>query len=63
MHLFKNTVLTWWQIGMFKYGVFGCGLLIGAYFHEFIWMFVWPIFIITLVCCVYVTYVWLSEHK
>lgn len=63
MQIFKNTCLTWWQIGMFKWGVFGCGLLVGAYFAEWVWTLVFPIVLITVICCVYITIIWLKQQR
>ena len=63
MNLFKSTTFGWWQLGMFKWGVFGCGLLVGARFSQWVDMFVFPIAFVTFVCVLYITILWLQEHR
>lgn len=63
MNIFKDTCFTWWQMGIFKWGVFGCGLLVGAYFNEWIAAYVLPIAVITVIFIIYITIVWIRQNN
>ena len=63
MKLFQPFTLNWWQLGLFKWGVLGCGLLLGAYFSDFVMSYSIIIGVATCACIVYITYLYFSEQK
>lgn len=63
MKLFKDTQFTWWQIAMFKWAMFGWGLIFGATLATWVNTYIIVIAFITLVLSGYITVVWFQQHK
>lgn len=63
MNLFKNTTLTWWQVGMLKYAVLSIGIAIGAYWHDALSPYLLYFLGLGLVLSVYLTFVWFNQHE
>ncbi len=61
MNLFKTFSLKWWQAGFFKVGMLATGIAIGAYWHEFFGSYLLLLIIVSVICLVYVTYVWWKQ--
>ena len=61
MNLFKTFTLTWWQGGIFKWGLTLLGIAIGAYWHDFFGAYLTALMAFAVVCLAYVTYVWAKQ--
>lgn len=61
MNIFKSFTLKWWQEPLFKIAAIGIGIIVGAHWHYFFTPLIIPIFIVALICGLYVLYVWWNE--
>jgi hypothetical protein len=61
MNIFKTFTLTWWQSSLFKFGLIGLGIIVGAYWHDLFAAYFVPIGVVAAICLVYVTYVWWKQ--
>ncbi|MBP6948995.1 MAG: hypothetical protein KBB50_02905 [Candidatus Pacebacteria bacterium] len=58
MNIFKNTTFSWWQLSIFKTGMFLLGISVGAFWSEFFKQYVSLIAFIGTVLTLYITYIW-----
>ncbi|MGA2088746.1 MAG: hypothetical protein ABSG66_07495 [Stellaceae bacterium] len=61
MNLFKTFTLTWWQGGLFKWGVFALGIAAGSYWSGFFGGYLPALIIFAVLCLGYVTVVWARQ--
>jgi hypothetical protein len=61
MNIFKTFTLKWWQGGIFKLGMWGLGIAVGAYWHTIFGGFLPELIAVGAVCLGYITYVWLQQ--
>jgi hypothetical protein len=61
MDLFKSFTMKWWQAGILKAGMWGIGIAVGAYWHNFFGGFLPELIAIGAVCLGYITYLWLQQ--
>ena len=61
MNLFKTFTLKWWQGGLFKWGMLGLGIAIGAYWHDFFGDYLPILVVMAAVTLGYVTFVWWKQ--
>ena len=61
MNIFKPITLKWWQGSIFKISMLSGGIAIGAYFSNFFLPYLIPLWIVAVICGIYVTYVWVKE--
>ena len=61
MNLFKTFSLKWWQGGVFKVGMLGLGIAVGACLHSAFVPYLTLILAVAIVCLAYVTYVWAKQ--
>lgn len=61
MNIFKSFTLKWWQAGLFKWGVFLLGIVVGAYWPAFFSAYIPFILITAIIFLIYSTYVWLKQ--
>jgi hypothetical protein len=61
MNLFKTFTLKWWQGAIFKLGMWGAGIAVGTYWHEFFAGYLVMLLTVAIVCLTYVTYVWAKQ--
>ena len=61
MNPFKTFTLTWWQAAFFKVGMWGAGIAVGAYWHDFFGGYLPILIIVAVVCLGYVTYLWAKQ--
>jgi len=62
MKFFRNYTFTWWQIGLLKIYLLVAGLMLGAYFSDFIMGWVKLLFGIFVVLLVYFIYLLFSKE-
>ncbi len=62
MDIFKQTTLTWWQIGLLKWAVLLIGIAIGATWSEFFVQYALVCFVVGLFFSAYVGYVWFRQR-
>jgi len=58
INLFKTFTLTWWQAGIFKVGMLALGVVIGAYWQEFLGNYLSLLIIIAAISLAGISYVW-----
>ena len=61
MNIFQDFTLTWWQGGLFKWGVFLLGIAVGAWWHLFFRAYVPAFLVIAAVFLAYIAFVWLKQ--
>jgi hypothetical protein len=61
MNLFKTFTMTWWQAGIFKVGMWGAGISVGAYWHDFFSGYLFFLIAVAIVCLTYTTYAWAKQ--
>lgn len=62
MKLFEPFLLQWWQIGIFKAGLFAAGIAAGAYWHTIFLPYTGILLIIAAGCFAYIGYVRLHQE-
>jgi hypothetical protein len=45
MKLLRTKIWSWWDIGILKLSMLLFGMILGAYFHNFVMQYVWVIII------------------
>jgi hypothetical protein len=61
MNIFKNFTLTWWQGGLFKWGMLALGIAIGATWSGFFAGYLPALVIFAVLSLGYVTTVWARQ--
>jgi hypothetical protein len=61
LNLFKTFTFKWWQAAVFKVGMLGTGIVIGAYWHALFGGYLQLLIILAVVSLVYVSYVWWKQ--
>ena len=61
MNQFKSFTLSWWQGGLFKWGMLALGIAVGAYWHAFFGNFLPLLLVIAVGALAYVTAVWWKQ--
>lgn len=56
-HLFTSYRFTWWQVAIFKVSTISVGLVLGAFFHEYVQPYLLPLIILAIATGVYTCYV------
>ena len=56
MKLFRDYLMPWWQVGLLKLYVMTVGLMVGAYFAEYVLPYMRLLLIIFIVLAVYFSY-------
>jgi len=61
MNIFKTFTLKWWQGGIFKWGVFALGIVVGAYWPAFFAAYIPLLLFVAVVFLGYITYIWVKQ--
>jgi len=61
MDLFKMFTLSWWQTGLFKWGVLALGIVIGTHWHDLFASYLLVLIIFAGISLTYLTYVWAKQ--
>ena len=56
MKLFRDYLMPWWQVGLLKLYVMTVGLMVGAYFADYVLPYMRLLFIIFIILAVYFSY-------
>jgi uncharacterized membrane protein YgaE (UPF0421/DUF939 family) len=59
--LFKNTTLTWWQLGLLKIAVLAIGIVIGSHWSDIFVGYTTVLLIVGGVSSVYLGIVWFKR--
>ncbi len=62
MDIFKQTVFTWWQVGLLKWAVFLIGIAVGATWPEIFAQYTRACLVVGLIFSAYVGYVWFRQR-
>ena len=61
MNIFQDFTLTWWQAGIFKWGMFLLGIAVGAYWPAFFGTYIPFLLVAAAVLLACITTVWLKQ--
>lgn len=61
MNVLKTFTLTWWQGGLFKWGMLALGIAIGTYWYDVFSGYLLVLVIFAVISLAYVTYVWAKQ--
>ena len=45
MKLLRTTIWNWWDIALLKWGCLLYGIVVGAYFHEYVMPYAWVVLV------------------
>jgi len=61
MNIFQDFTLTWWQGGIFKWGMFMLGIAVGAYWSAVFIPYLLCLLIMVVLLLTYITYEWFKQ--
>lgn len=61
MKIFRDYVMTWWQVGLLKAYVFIVGLIIGSYFADLFVQYIKLMLVVAIILAIYFLYRMFSD--